>query len=252
LSPYVEQERVDEVRVLLAGATGVIGHRLVPLLLDAGHAVGGTTRSSEKAAQLKVKNVSPVIVDVRNRDALIEAVQAFQPEIIIDQVTDLPQIFEPANFDEVARRNAATRKAAARNLVQAASQSSARRVIAQSLGFSYAPGPEPHLEADPLDIGAEGGRALMVDAVAYTERLLADQTGIEGITLRYGYFYGPGTWFARPLAKPALHVDAAAHAALLAIAKGPPGIYNIADDDGAVSIAKARAELGFDPGFRLA
>jgi nucleoside-diphosphate-sugar epimerase len=242
---------VDEVRVLLAGATGVIGHRLVPLLLDAGYAVGGTTRFIEKAAELEAKNLSPVIVDVRNRDALIAAVAAFKPEIIIDQVTDLPQIFEPANFDEVARRNAATRKAAARNLVQAALLTGARRIIAQSIAFAYAPGPEPHLEADPLDIGAEGGRALMVDAVAYAERLLEDMPDIDGIALRYGYFYGPGTWFARRVAKPALHVDAAAHAALLAITKGRPGIYNIAEDDGAVSIAKARAELGFDPGFRL-
>src|SRR6266511_3080276 len=101
------------MRILLAGATGVIGHRLVPLLVGAGHEVGGTTRSREKAAQLTAWSVLPVIVDVRNTDALVEAVVVFRPEVIIDQVTDLPQIFDPANFDEVARRNAATRKAAA-------------------------------------------------------------------------------------------------------------------------------------------
>jgi nucleoside-diphosphate-sugar epimerase len=240
------------MRILLAGATGVIGHRLVPLLVGAGHEVGGTTRSREKAAQLTAWGVLPVIVDVRNTDALVEAVATFRPEVIIDQVTDLPQIFDPANFDEVARRNAATRKAAARNLVQAAARAGTRRVIAQSLAFAYAPGPEPHLEADPLDIGAEGGRALMVDAVATTERLATDTAGFEGIILRYGYFYGPGTWFARPGGKPSLHVDAAAHAALLAVTSGQPGIYNIAEDDGAVSTVKARHELGFDSSFRLA
>lgn len=240
------------MRILLAGATGVIGHRLVPLLFGAGHEVGGTTRSRHKAALLEGWGVSPVIVDVRNTGASIEAVDGFKPEVIIDQVTDLPQVFDPANFDEVARRNAATRKAAARNLVQAAVRAGTRRVIAQSLAFAYAPGPEPHLETDPLDIGAEGGRALMVDAVATTERLVTETPGFEGIVLRYGYFYGPGTWFARPGGKPALHVDAAASAALLAVTRGKPGIYNIAEDDGAVSTAKARAELGFDPSFRLA
>jgi nucleoside-diphosphate-sugar epimerase len=74
--------------------------------------------------------------------------------------------------------------------------------------------------------------------------------GIDALLLRYGLFYGPGTWSERPARKPALHVDAAAQAAMLAVTRGAPGIYNIADDDGVVSIAKAVAELGFDPHFR--
>jgi nucleoside-diphosphate-sugar epimerase len=75
---------------------------------------------------------------------------------------------------------------------------------------------------------------------------------MEAIVLRYGFFYGPGTWHAEPTRKPPLHVDAAAQATLLAVTRGAPGIYNIAEEDGMVSIAKARTELGFDPGFRLA
>ena len=75
--------------------------------------------------------------------------------------------------------------------------------------------------------------------------------GIDGLVLRYGYLYGPGTWYEKPAKPPALHVDAAAHAALLALNRGAPGIYNIAEDDGAVAIAKARAALGFDPTMRL-
>jgi nucleoside-diphosphate-sugar epimerase len=76
--------------------------------------------------------------------------------------------------------------------------------------------------------------------------------GLEGLVLRYGRLFGPGTWRAtEPGQPPAVHVDAAAQAALLAVARGGPGIYNIADDDGAVSIDKARRELAFDPGFRL-
>ena len=77
-------------------------------------------------------------------------------------------------------------------------------------------------------------------------------SGMEAIVLRYGLLYGPGTWTEGPSRKPPLHVDAAAHAALLAVTRGKPGIYNIAEDDGTVSIDKARAELGFDPAFRLA
>ena len=79
------------------------------------------------------------------------------------------------------------------------------------------------------------------------ERQVLTASGIEGIVLRYGLLYGPGTWSRMPARKPALHVDAAAHAALLAVTRGGPGVYNIANDDGAVSIAKARAELGFEP-----
>ena len=83
------------------------------------------------------------------------------------------------------------------------------------------------------------------------EQQVLTATGLEGIVLRYGLLYGPDTWFNAAARKPALHVDAAAHAALLAIAHGAPGIYNIADEDGVVSIAKARAAIGFDPQFRL-
>jgi nucleoside-diphosphate-sugar epimerase len=75
--------------------------------------------------------------------------------------------------------------------------------------------------------------------------------GIDGLVLRYGYFYGPGTWYQKPVKPPSIHVDAAAHATLLALTRGAPGIYNIAEDDGAVAIAKARATLGFDPAIRL-
>lgn len=84
------------------------------------------------------------------------------------------------------------------------------------------------------------------------ERQVLASTGLDAIVLRYGLLYGPGAWNDRPVRKPGLHVDAAAQAALLAVTRGAAGVYNIADDDGVVSIAKARAALGFDPGFRLA
>ena len=90
---------------------------------------------------------------------------------------------------------------------------------------------------------------MTVNGVADMERQLFG-SGIEAVVLRYGRLYGPGTWYPQSAPKPALHVDAAAQAALLALTRGR-GIYNIADDDGVVAIAKARAELGFDPDFRL-
>jgi nucleoside-diphosphate-sugar epimerase len=86
--------------------------------------------------------------------------------------------------------------------------------------------------------------------VATLERLVTETPGIDGIVLRYGRLYGPGTWAERPDGAGFVHVDAAAHAACLAITRGAPGIYNIAEDDGAVAIAKARRELGFDPAYR--
>jgi len=121
----------------------------------------------------------------------------------------------------------------------------ARRVVAQSIAFVYAPGRTPHDEDDPLVPGpsTNGVRAL--------ESAVTGTDGIAGVVLRYGRFYGPGTWTPVPEGAAPLHVDAAAQAALLALDRGPAGVYNIAEDDGAVSIEKARRELGFDPAFRL-
>jgi nucleoside-diphosphate-sugar epimerase len=124
-------------------------------------------------------------------------------------------------------------------------------VIAQSIAFAYAPGQGPRHESDPLDLAAEGPRALTVAGVIALEKAVLDTPPLAGIVLRYGYFYGPGTWYEAAPRPPSIHIDAAAHATLLALERGKAGIYNIAEDDGAVSIAKARAELGFDPAMRL-
>ena len=129
----------------------------------------------------------------------------------------------------------------------AAKVAGARRVIAQSIAFAYAPGPEPHHENDALNL--EGPRRRSAEGVAALEWAVLHTPPIEGVVLRYGRLYGPGTWTEMP-SPPALHVDAAAHAALLAVDRGS-GIYNIAEDDGAVAITRARAQLGFDPTIRL-
>src|SRR5262249_25354407 len=97
----------------------------------------------------------------------------------------------------------------------------------------------------------EGARAFTVAGVVALEEAVLNTPDVDGIVLRYGYFYGPGTWHETPSRHPAIHIDTAAHAALLALTRGAPGIYNIAEDSGAVAITKARVELGFDPNIRL-
>jgi nucleoside-diphosphate-sugar epimerase len=188
-------------------------------------------------------------VDVFDADALKAAVMRAAPEIVIHQLTDLPHIFDEAKLAASYPRNARIRTEGTRNLIAAAKAVSAQRFIVQSIAFGYAPGGEPHTEADPLNV-TDGPRAVTVRGAADMERQVLT-SGLEVRVLRYGFFYGPGTWHADPVRKPSLHADAAAHAALIAVTRGQPGIYNIAEDDGTVSIAKARSELGFDPAFRL-
>ena len=236
------------MRIFLAGATGAIGRRLVPLLIAAGHHVTGTTRSAETARKLETTGATAAIVDVYDAGALERAAIDAQPEAVVHQLTDLPQTFDEKNLAASYPRNARIRVEGTRNLIAAARAAGARRFIVQSIAFAYAPGREPHVEDDPLNL-VDGPRLVTVRGAADMEQqLLASR--MEGIVLRYGFFYGPGTWNDDPSRKPALHIDAAAQAAVLALRHGAPGIYNIADDDGAVSIEKARRELGFDPAFR--
>jgi nucleoside-diphosphate-sugar epimerase len=238
------------VRIFLAGASGAIGRRLTPLLLTAGHEVIGSTRSAETALKLNAAGIRGVVVDVFDAAALRDAVVKARPEIVIHQLTDLPRVVEDeAQLAASYPRNARIRTEGTRNLIAAAQAASARRFIVQSVAFAYAPGAEPHPETDPLNV-LEGPRAVTVRAAADMERQVLS-SGMEAIVLRYGFFNGPGTWHADPIRKPQLHIDAAAQATLLALTRGRPGIYNIAEENGTVSIARARAELGFDPAFRL-
>lgn len=241
------------MRVFLAGGTGAIGRRLAVLLRQAGHEVTSTTRTSAKATLLREAGVTPVVVDVFDADALAAAVVSARPEIVIHQLTDLPAA--PSAPDTPAylagqRANRRLRIEGTRNLMRAAEATGARRAIAQSIAFIYAPGDGARSESDPLDVAAEGVRALTVEGIAALEHAVLNTGGIDGIVLRYGYFYGPGTWYDQPPRPPSVHIDAAAHAAMLAVNSGA-GAYNIAEDCDVVSSAKARRELGFDPAFRM-
>jgi nucleoside-diphosphate-sugar epimerase len=238
------------MKIFLAGAAGAVGKRLVPLLLDAGHDVVGTTRSTTKADALRTAGVEPVVVDVFDAPALSRAVSAARPDVVLHQLTDLPPGLDPARMAEGTQRNARMRSQGTQNLVAAALGAGVHRLFAQSIAWMYAPGKEPHSEDDSLDIDARGTRVINVAGVATLERLTTSSPAIEGIVLRYGHLYGPGTG-ASTAEAPALHVDAAAVAAVLALEKAKRGIYNIAEPSGYLSTEKAQRELGFDAGARL-
>jgi nucleoside-diphosphate-sugar epimerase len=235
-------------RIFLAGATGAIGRRLVPLLIDAGHQVIGATRTPQKAAALKEAGAEAVLVDVFDAAALARVVKEARPEIVVHQLTDLPYALDPAQMAEARVRNARIRSEGTRNLVGAALAAGARRLIAQSIAWGYLPGPEPHSEGDSLDV--DGPQAQTMQGVVALEELTLNSPPLAGIVLRYGQIYGPGTGTEARGAVP-LHVDAAAYAALLAVDRGEPGIYNVAEDCPYLSSEKARNRLGWTPEFRI-
>jgi nucleoside-diphosphate-sugar epimerase len=229
-------------KVFLAGAAGVIGRRLVPQLLQRGYQVFGTTRSSERAAELERAGVTPVVLDVYDRQAVARAVAAARPRLVIHQLTDLSGGFAPDRIADTLARNSALRVEGTRNLVAAALAAGVQRLVAQSLAWVYAPGRDPHGEDDPLDPAQVG--------VVSLEEAVLNAPPIEGLVLRYGWFYGPGA-NAQPAGSPGVHVDAAAHAAVLALERGAPGTYNVAESGPNVATDKAKRELGWDPAFRL-
>jgi len=234
-------------RIFLAGAAGAIGRRLTPLLRAAGHTVFGTTRSPSKMDELRALGAEPVLVDVFDADALARAVAAAKPDIVIHQLTDLPRGLDHSQMEQAIRRNARLRSEGTRHLVDAANAAGARRLVAQSIAWAYAPGPEPHAESDPLDVDAEGIRAVSVGGIVALERAVLESPPLEGIVLRYGQLYGPGTGTDAPSGSAPLHVDDAAHAALLAIDRGGTGVFNIAGPSAYVTTDKARAALGWGP-----
>jgi nucleoside-diphosphate-sugar epimerase len=227
------------LRIFLAGAGGAIGRRLTPLLRAAGHLVVGTTRTPDKAAAIVALGAEPVVVDVFDAEALGRAMKAAAPDLVMHQLTDLPFAPDTSRYEEGLARNARLRVDGSANLVAAAKAAGVRRMIGQSIAFAYAPGPLPHAESDAVSGGA---------VIALEQAVLSMP---EGVVLRYGLLYGPGTWYAAPARPPSVHVDAAAQAAVLAVSRGTPGVYNVTDDDGYCATGKARRDLGFDPRFRV-
>ena len=241
------------MRVFLAGASGAIGRPLVRLLCEAGHEVTGTARTAEGQKELRRLGCSAVDVDVFDAAKLVRVVADAGPDVVIHQLTALPrdarQLREPA----VAERNARIRREGTPNLVRAAERAGARRLVAQSIAWAYAPKAPPYRETDPLDVDATGQRATSVaGGVVPLEAAVLNSSRLEGVVLRYGQLYGPGTWTQTPAGSSPLHVDAAAFAALLATDRGPPGIYNIAEPQAEAFSEKAIRLLGWRHDFRLA
>lgn len=236
-------------RIFVAGASGAIGRRLCRLLVADGWSVTGTTRSPEKAPMLRDLGVEPAIVDVFDEALLLEIVGRARPEIVVHQLTDLPPALDPTKMADALVRNARLRVVGTHNLIAAAVAAGAKRMVAESIAFAYAPGPLPYHEDAPLNLDdPKSGESTRAVASLEQQVLAAPLTGI---VLRYGKLYGPGTGFDRPPSGGPLHVDDAADAARRALTRGEAGIYNIAEDDGTVSIKKATDALGWTAGFRL-
>jgi len=227
-------------RIFVAGATGAIGQRLCPMLVQDGWHVTGTTRFPERAKSLHDMGVDPVVVDVFDEQKLQDVVTKAQPEIVIHQLTDLPFGLDPAKMEEGRIRNARIRDIGTRHLIAAAVACGVRRMVVQSIAFAYEPGPMPYHEESPLNISS----------LANFEQQVID-TPFIGIVLRYGRLYGPGTGFDNPQGAGSVHVDAAADAARRAVTQGTGGIYNVAENDGMVSSDKVVRALHWKPTFRF-
>jgi nucleoside-diphosphate-sugar epimerase len=171
-------------KVFVAGATGAIGRRLCRLLVDDGWSVIGTTRALTKTPMLRDLGVEPVVVDVFDAASLLDIVSKTNPEIVVHQLTDLPPALNPAQMPEALVRNARLREIGTRNLVAAATAAGVKRMVAQSLGFVYAPGPMPYREEAPLLLD-DPAFGQTVRAVASLERQVL-AAPFTGIVLRYG------------------------------------------------------------------
>ena len=238
------------MRVFLAGATGAIGSCLVPRLVRDEHEVTAMTRSPERVGWIRSQGARAVVCDVFAKEELRAAVQAARPEVVIHQLTRIPARINPR---QIARDLAETNRLRTEGtfaLVEAAQAAGARRLIAQSVAFFYKPSDgTPAIEDDSIDSTIPGAGEV-VDAVRVHEHAVLGAHGMKSFVLRYGQFYGPGTFFAVdgslaedvrrrrvPLVGDAggvfsfIHVDDAAAATTLALSATEPGIYNIVDDD---------------------
>ena len=222
--------------LFLAGGSGLVGKRMIPQLIAEGWRVVASTRSAEKMHDLEKLGAEPVVVDFLDSDAAMAAVAAAKPDVIIHQLTSLPDRLEASLLPAALLKNAELRDVGTRNLCKAAVAVGAKRLVAQSIAFVYQPGPAPVAEEQPIDPKAWG--------VISLESQVTNGNFI-GLVLRYGYFYGPETGFDRPEATGSIHVHEAARAACLAASVGPAGIYNIAEDDGPLNVSKAASLIGF-------
>jgi nucleoside-diphosphate-sugar epimerase len=238
------------MKILIAGARGAIGSRMLKILKQHDFKVFGTTRSKEKAEQISKEGAEPIVLDVFDASAVRDAMFRVRPDVVVNQLTDLPYGLDPALMPQARVRNARVRKEGTQHLVDAALAAGAEGFISQSVAWVYAPAPEPHSESDALE-PPEGPAAVTLEGVHALERLTLT-SGLRGAVLRYGMLYGPRTGqdASDGLSIP-VHVDAAAHAAVLAVTARAVGVYNVVDDNPHVANQKARRELRWSPDFRI-
>jgi nucleoside-diphosphate-sugar epimerase len=240
------------MRVFVAGGTGAIGHRLVPLLIQAGHDVTATTRTPGKLQALQATGADAVVLDAFDTSAVNEAVTRAKPEVVIHQLTALSGSFNLRKFDDFFAETNRLWTEGTDNLLLAARAAQAKRFIAQSYtGWNNERTGGPiKTEDDPLDPNPTAASQRVVASQRQLESSVTAATDVEGIVLRYGNFYGPGTSIGQdgeiltmirrrmlPVVGGGagiwtfIHIDDAAAATVLAIDRGEPGIYNIVDDE---------------------
>jgi len=203
--PTSSEPANGRLRVFLAGASGVIGQQLIPRLIEAGHIVGGMTRSPGKTELLSRLGAEPILCDVFDREALIQAVRDFRPDIILNELTDLPD--DVTKISDHADLNARIRTEGNQNLIEAARQSGSPKILAQTVAWKLPDGPDAR-------------------AVAELERSVLAE---GGVVLSYGQFYGPGTYNEQKLpAEPRVQIDRAAERTVELLG-APTGIVLVLD-----------------------
>jgi nucleoside-diphosphate-sugar epimerase len=243
------------MKVFLAGATGAIGRRLVPRLVEAGHHVTAITRKEKKRAELSELGAEPLLCDVFEARKLRSIMARAEPDAVVNELTDLPQSLNPRKLKEYYAANNRVRREGTRNLLSAALSTGVRRFLAQGSAYWYAPtgGPVKTEEA-PLYLDAPAPIGPAVETIKEVEDAVLSADGLEGVVLRYGMFYGPGTWYAKdgdvgrqvrkrryPMIGNGegtysfIHVDDAADATVAALEEARPGVYNVVDDEPATA-----------------
>ena len=237
------------MKIFVAGGTGAIGRPLIAELLAKGHAIVALTRSRDRAQALAEQGIEPAVADVFDVEAVKAAVRRAQPEIVIEQLTALPRTYTRDSMSAAGALNRRIRLEGGANVLAAAQAAGARRYLRQSVAFFAVPGPGLATEETPLAINASPEVAADARVLSEVEHRLLGNPNLEGIVLRYGFFYGPGTWFHSdgdvahqvqqqqfPIVGRGegvwswLHIEDAAIATALAAEQGNPGIYLIADD----------------------
>jgi nucleoside-diphosphate-sugar epimerase len=241
------------MKVLVAGATGAIGKQLVPRLIDDGHQVVAITRSESKRDQIEAMGATPVVADVLDPDDVARVVAEAEPEVIIHELTALNRPLDFRHFDRGFAETNRLRTEATDHLLAAGRAVGAKRFIAQSYtGWPYArTGGPVKSEDDPLDPAPPDAMRESLDAIRHLEDAVTGAEWTEGIVLRYGGFYGPGTSLSPeggaqvellhkrrfPVVGNGggiwsfVHIEDAAEATVAAVTHGRRGIYNIVDDD---------------------